>query len=75
MTYISGERADQWNAEDRQRSHVLSYAEARMLNEVDQAIAAIKRAQMETSDTDADGFLKDALDALEGLKANVEGGW
>lgn len=69
------DRFDQWAAEDGQRSVVISHADARMLNEVDAAIAAIKRAQTETSDSDCDGFLKDALGTLEGLKANVEGGW
>ena len=67
------DRFSQAAAEDRQASLVLSYADARMLNQVDQAIAAIKRAQMEGPDSDNNNLLKDALTCLEGIQSNLEG--
>jgi ribosome recycling factor len=69
------DRFSQSIAEDAQRSAILTYADARMLNAVDLAINAVKLAMDETSDGDNIALLTDAMTCLTGLKSNVEDGY
>ncbi len=73
MTYISGERADQWNAEDRQKSFSPNWQEATILNLADNIIRQIEEMRTFNSDTYLDGCMKDAVLALRSLQENIEG--
>lgn len=73
MTYISGSKADQWNAEDRQKSFSPNWQEATILNMADSIIRQIEEMRTFNSDTYNDGYMTDALQALRGLKDNIEG--
>jgi hypothetical protein len=73
MTYISGSpAANQWNAEDRQASHVPTWQEATILNMADNIIRQIEEMRTFNSDTHMDGYMTDAISMLRGLKDDIE---
>lgn len=75
MTYISGSQAaEQWNAEDRQASHVPTWQEATILNLADNVIRQIEEMRTFNSDTFLDNYMTDAILSLRGLKENIEAG-
>lgn len=75
MTYISGERAAQWNAEDGQASVLITSDQAKVLNFLDRAIAEIERARAINDDTTDDKVMASWVQSIRGFQNDMQEGY
>jgi hypothetical protein len=66
------DRFSQSIAEDAQRSAILTYSDARVLNHIDVAIAALNEALKDTTAIGDDAAIQDFIYQLETFKADKE---
>lgn len=75
MVYISGSKAGQWNAEDRQASVVLSGADVRLMNGLDEIVKKLQELREDNSDTSRDEQLSELQIMARDMATNIEEGW
>lgn len=75
MTYISGSKADQWNAEDRQASVDLTDDQAKILNFLDRAVADIERARAINDDIRDEKVMASWVKEIRSFQSEISEGW
>lgn len=75
MVYISGSKADQWNAEDRQASLVLTNSDARLLNGLDEIAAKLQALREDNSDSERDAYLAEIQRMARDMATTINEGW
>jgi len=75
MVYISGSRADQWNAEDRQAPVVLSGTDVRLMNGLDEIVKKLQELREDNGDTSRDEQLAELQIMARDMATNIEEGW
>lgn len=75
MVYISGSKADQWNAEDRQVSLVLTNSDARLLNGLDEIAAKLQALREDNSDSERDAYLAEIQRMARDMATTINEGW
>ena len=75
MTYISGSRADQWNAEDRQASVMLTHADARLLTGLDEIVTKLQAMREDNCESNRDALLAEMQKMARDMSNNVADGW
>jgi hypothetical protein len=73
MVYISG--AQQWNAEDRQASLVLTNSDARLLNGLDEIAAKLQALREDNSDSERDAYLAEIQRMARDMATTINEGW